>query len=283
MSARPRCSTGFAACRRSSSRYSGGVDSAYLAWVGDTRARRSGALRDGRQRELSGAASRHGARNGAATSASATRSSGPPSSSNPAYRANNTRSLLPLQARAVFTHLSALARERGFAAVADGNNADDRGDYRPGRRAAREFGVVSPLDDGRPDQGRHPRAVARSRAARTWDEPASACLSSRVPYFSEVTEEKLQAIERAKQALRALGLPRASRRAITATWRASSSAATSCRARSSRRWPTSIDRRLRALGFKFVTIDLQRLPPRQPERRNRSEALRHGCSQTLRS
>src|SRR2546423_1709543 len=80
-------------------------------------------------------------------------------------------------------------------------SADDRGDYRPGRQAAREFGVRSPLDEvnlGKTEI----RELSRHAGLPTWDEPASACLSSRIPYFSEVTDAKLRRIERAEQALR---------------------------------------------------------------------------------
>lgn len=104
----------------------------------------------------------------------------------------------------LYTHLARMARARGFAAVADGSNADDRGDYRPGRQAAREHGVVSPLDDaglGKDDI----RALARAAGMSTWDEPASACLSSRIPYGSTVTDAKLRQVERAEDAVRALG------------------------------------------------------------------------------
>ena len=88
--------------------------------------------------------------------------------------------------------------------VVDGNNADDRGDYRPGRQAAREFGVRSPLDDVDLTKDEI-RELSRLAGLPTWDEPASACLSSRIPYHSEVTDEKLRTIERAEDALRALG------------------------------------------------------------------------------
>lgn len=75
----------------------------------------------------------------------------------------------------LYTTLTALARARRIAAVVDGSNADDRGDYRPGRQAAREHGVRSPLDEA----GLHKdeiRALAREAGLPTWDEPASACL-----------------------------------------------------------------------------------------------------------
>jgi uncharacterized protein len=104
----------------------------------------------------------------------------------------------------LYTALSALASSRGFAAIADGNNADDRADYRPGRAAAREFGVISPLDEADLTKAEI-RALSHAAGLPTWDEPASACLSSRIPYQSEVTEAKLRAIERAEEALRAMG------------------------------------------------------------------------------
>ena len=99
--------------------------------------------------------------------------------------------------------MSRIATGRG-AVIVDGNNADDRGDYRPGRQAAREFGVRSPLDevDLTKDEIRE---LSRRAGLPSWDEPASACLSSRIPYHTEVTDEKLRTIERAEQALRALG------------------------------------------------------------------------------
>src|SRR4029453_14994549 len=104
----------------------------------------------------------------------------------------------------LYTHLDAMARARGFAAVADGSNADDRGDYRPGRQGGREFGVISPLGESGLTKGEI-RALAKRARMSTWDEPASACLSSRIPYHSEVTNEKLRTIEAAERVLRALG------------------------------------------------------------------------------
>ncbi len=104
----------------------------------------------------------------------------------------------------LYSTLGALARARGFAVVVDGTNADDRGDYRPGRAAAREHGVRSPLDEV--ELGKEEiRALSRALGMSTWDEPASACLSSRIPHHIEVTAPKLQQIERAEAAVRALG------------------------------------------------------------------------------
>jgi len=103
----------------------------------------------------------------------------------------------------LYTHLSRMAAERG-AVVVDGNNADDRGDYRPGRQAAREFGVRSPLDEVNLSKAEI-RELSRVAGLPTWDVPASACLSSRIPYHSEVTAGKLRMIERAEQAVASMG------------------------------------------------------------------------------
>jgi len=121
----------------------------------------------------------------------------------PEYRANPANRCYYCKTE-LYGHLARLASARGFAAIADGSNADDRGDYRPGRQAAREFGVISPLDEVGLTKTEI-RALARDLGLPTWDEPASACLSSRIPYHSEVTGEKLRTIERAETALRALG------------------------------------------------------------------------------
>jgi uncharacterized protein len=100
--------------------------------------------------------------------------------------------------------LTQMASARGFATIVDGTNADDRGDYRPGRQAAREFGVRSPLDEVGLTKDEI-RDLSHRAGLPTWDEPASACLSSRIPYHSEVTDEKLRLIERSEEVLRAFG------------------------------------------------------------------------------
>jgi uncharacterized protein len=104
----------------------------------------------------------------------------------------------------LYTRLTQLARARGFAHVADGTNADDRGDYRPGRIAAKQFGVRSPLDEAGMTKDEI-REQSRRAGLPVWDEPASACLSSRIPYHHEVTPKKLRQIERGEDALHALG------------------------------------------------------------------------------
>jgi len=105
----------------------------------------------------------------------------------------------------LFSKLRVIADTEGLAHVIDGNNRDDRGDYRPGRQAAREQGVRSPLDAVGLTKA-DIRALSRAMGLPTWDKPAYACLSSRFPYGTEITREKLRQVEAAEEELRKLGL-----------------------------------------------------------------------------
>lgn len=104
----------------------------------------------------------------------------------------------------LFGVLLRLRDELGFSAVAYGVNADDTGDFRPGHRAARERGVLSPLLDAGLGKAAI-RALSREAGLPTADLPASACLSSRLPYGTEVTPERLRQVDRAETLLRAMG------------------------------------------------------------------------------
>lgn len=104
----------------------------------------------------------------------------------------------------LFTQMEALARSRGFAAIAYGINADDTHDFRPGHRAAAEHKVLAPLLDCGLTKAEI-RALSRRAGLPTWDRPASACLSSRVPHGTPVTPEVLGQIERGEAVLRRLG------------------------------------------------------------------------------
>jgi uncharacterized protein len=148
-----------------------------------------------------------------------------------------------------------MARERGIEAIFDGNNADDRGDYRPGREAAREFGVRSPLDEAHLTKA-DIRTLSRAAGLPTWNEPASACLSSRIPYLSEVTTDKLQMIERAETLLHDHGFRLCRVRHHGDTARLELDPADMPRALEE---PTrsAILRELGAIGFRYVTLDLQ--------------------------
>jgi uncharacterized protein len=173
---------------------------------------------------------------------------------NPDYRANEPDRCYYCK-QELFTHLTALARDRGIAAVLDGANADDRGDYRPGRKAARELGVRSPLDEADLSKAEI-RELSRRAGLPTWDEPASACLSSRIPYHSEVTAEKLAMIERAEDALIALGFRVCRVRHHGDVARVELGPDEMARALE----PATRDaivRDLKAAGYRYVTLDLQ--------------------------
>jgi len=104
----------------------------------------------------------------------------------------------------LFTQLDKTARERGIAHVVYGVNVDDLGDYRPGQRAAKLHQVKAPLVDAGLTKAEI-RELSRIAGLSTWDRPASACLSSRVPYGTPVTPETVHTVERGEEAIRALG------------------------------------------------------------------------------
>jgi uncharacterized protein len=155
----------------------------------------------------------------------------------------------------LFSTLAIIARDRGFATIVDGLNADDLGDYRPGRQAASEHSVRSPLMEAGLNKAEI-RELSRKAGRPTAEQPASACLSSRFPYGVAITEEKLRMVDRGEESLREMGfkvfrvrhheemvriefgpedLPRALNLEVAAQL-------------------VSI---FKAIGYKFVTIDLE--------------------------
>lgn len=104
----------------------------------------------------------------------------------------------------LFTVMESFASENGYTHVAYGVNVDDQGDFRPGQKAARRHGVVAPLLEAGMTKA-DIRELARQAGLRVWDKPASACLSSRIEYGRPVTPEALSQVERGEDALRALG------------------------------------------------------------------------------
>jgi pyridinium-3,5-biscarboxylic acid mononucleotide sulfurtransferase len=172
----------------------------------------------------------------------------------PEYRANPADRCYFCK-QELYTQLSRVARGRGLPVIVDGNNADDRGDYRPGREAARQFGVRSPLDEAGLTKAEI-RTLSRAAGLPTWDEPASACLSSRIPYASEVTGEKLRVIDAAENLLRDLGFRVCRVRHHGDTARLEMDPADMRHALDDEVRATIL-RELRALGFRYVTLDLQ--------------------------
>ncbi len=121
---------------------------------------------------------------------------------NPLYVANNADRCYHCKDE-LFDQMDSLARSRQFAAIAYGINADDTRDFRPGHRAAHEHHVLAPLLDAKLTKSEI-RFLSQRAGLSTWNRPASACLSSRVPYGTAVTPELLDKIDRAEAVLRAL-------------------------------------------------------------------------------
>ena len=232
--------------------YSGGVDSAYLAYIASrTLGDRAVAVTADspsypeRHRQLAFRIARDfGLRHEVVHTRELDR---------PEYRANPVNRCYYCK-HELYTHLSRIAAQRG-AVIVDGNNADDRGDYRPGRQAAREFGVRSPLDEVNLTKDEI-RALSKRAGLPTWDEPASACLSSRIPYHHDVTDEKLRTIERAEDALRRLGFRVFRVRHHDELARLEISRAEMARALEED-MATAIVRELKAVGYRYVGLDLQ--------------------------
>lgn len=122
----------------------------------------------------------------------------------PRYAANPTNRCYFCKTE-LWSQLAPIAAARGFACVVDGTNADDLTDYRPGARAAAERGIRSPLAELGITK-LEIRALSRLRGLPTWRQPSAPCLSSRIPYGTAVTADRLRRIEAAEAALRALGI-----------------------------------------------------------------------------
>jgi len=121
---------------------------------------------------------------------------------NPQYVANNADRCYHCKSE-LFVEMEALASARNFAALAYGVNTDDMQDFRPGHRAAREHQVLAPLLEAELNKTEI-RELSRQERLPTWDRPASACLSSRLPYGTPVTVHNLSQVERGEAILRAL-------------------------------------------------------------------------------
>jgi len=233
--------------------FSGGVDSAYLAYVandelGDRALAVTGdsASYPTFQRELADQlTTQFGIRHRIISTEEFEDSN---YTSNPANRCYYCKSEL-------YTKLDRLKREDGFDVICDGTNADDVGDYRPGRQAAREMGVRSPLLECGMTKS-DIREMSRRAGLPTWDQPASACLSSRVPYGQIVTIEKLSMIDKAEMALKELGFRQVRVRHHGDVARIEVAEAEMPRALDAE-LAARMSAALRALGFKYVTLDLE--------------------------
>ena len=173
---------------------------------------------------------------------------------NPAYARNDATRCFHCKDE-LFTVLESYREARGFEAIAYGVNADDEGDFRPGQQAAREHHVLAPLLDAGLTKVEI-RELARQAELRVWDKPASACLASRMEYGRAVTAEALSVIERGEDALRRLEFKQFRVRHHGEIVRIEIARDELPRALTPEmaRQLTAI---FKALGFKFVTLDLE--------------------------
>jgi uncharacterized protein len=155
----------------------------------------------------------------------------------------------------LFTLMEELRLARGFDAIAYGVNLDDQGDFRPGQKAASARHVVAPLLDAGLSK-EEIRALARSAGLRIWDKPASACLSSRIEYGRPVTREALDVVEKGEDAVRMLGFQQFRVRHHGEIVRIEIAREELKRALDPA-MAVEFTRIFKGLGFKFVTLDLE--------------------------
>jgi len=173
---------------------------------------------------------------------------------NPLYRANAGDRCYYCKDE-LFTVLDRLAKARGFKAIAYGINRDDTTDFRPGHRAASEHRVLAPLLDAGMRKTEI-RLLSQRAGLPTWDRPASACLSSRLPYGTEVTPERLALVEKGEAALRELGFRQFRVRLHDKLARVEIAPDELARAMTPE-MGLAIAERLKAAGFLYVALDLE--------------------------
>lgn len=155
----------------------------------------------------------------------------------------------------LFGKLRSLAEAEGYGRVVDGTNADDVGDYRPGRKAAAELGVRSPLLEAGLGK-REIRELARLRAIPIWDKAAAACLASRFPFGRTLSVEGLRRVDRAEEILRKLGLRQVRVRDHGDVARIEVGAEELDRLVSPEARAAAV-RGLKELGYRYVALDLE--------------------------
>lgn len=233
--------------------YSGGVDSAFLAWAAHESL--------GQRMRAVIADSPSLARTHLEDAVAFAREHGIPVDvvetrelENPAYARNDSMRCFHCKDE-LFAVLEQYCEANSLTAIAYGVNADDQGDFRPGQKAAHEHRVLAPLLDAALTKAEI-RVFARQAGLRVWDKPASACLSSRIEYGRPVTPEALNAIERGEDALRRLGFRQFRVRHHGDIARIEIAGDEMARALTEEmaREFTAI---FKSLGFKFVTLDLE--------------------------
>jgi uncharacterized protein len=154
----------------------------------------------------------------------------------------------------LYTKLQNMAIARGFRYVVDGNNLDDTRDYRPGRQAGRELEIRSPLIEAQLNKAEI-RELSQRLELPTWNQAASACLSSRIPYGSPVTPEKLRMIDEGEEILRALGFNQTRVRHHGDTARIEIAPKEMANVLTVEMF-AALSREFKRIGFRFVTVDV---------------------------
>ena len=233
--------------------YSGGIDSAFLAWTAHQ------ALGDQMRAVIADSASL--ARTHLQDAIAFAREHSIPLEvvetkelENPDYARNDASRCFHCKDE-LFTVFEQYCAEHEFDAIAYGVNADDQGDFRPGQQAAKEHQVLAPLLEAQLTKSEI-RELARQAGLRVWDKPASACLSSRIEYGRAVTPEALQAVEQGEDFLRSIGF-----RQFRVRHHGDIVRIEIAREELPRALTAEMARELTAafkrLGFKFVTLDLE--------------------------
>lgn len=173
---------------------------------------------------------------------------------NPEYVANNANRCFFCKDE-LFTKLSAIAEREGYAWVVDGYNVDDLGDYRPGQQAARAHNVRSPFVEAGMGKAEI-RRLSRERDLPTWDKPAMACLSSRIPYGTPVTVDALEKIGLAEAYLRGIGIRQVRVRHHGDVARIETDL-DGMQVLMSEEHRSQMVVKLQAVGYRYVTMDLQ--------------------------
>jgi uncharacterized protein len=233
--------------------YSGGTDSAYLAWAAHC-AVGAGALAvtadsasipESHKRDAEAFAAQFGI----AHEYIETREF-----DNPDYTQNNPDRCFHCKDE-LFTRLEQVGRERGFEHIVYGVNLDDLGDYRPGQGAATQHRVAAPLADAGLSKA-DIRELSRVAGLPTWDRPASACLSSRIPYGTPVTIETVKTVEAGEEQIKALGF-----RQFRVRFHGDVVRVEIAREEMAKALTLEMAARFteifKALGFKYVTLDLE--------------------------
>ncbi len=233
--------------------YSGGVDSAFLAAAAnDTLGERalavtanSPSLAPSELREAEELAQRLGLNHRVIHTREVERED---------YQANNPNRCFFCKDE-LYTHLSRFAPEEGYDWIANGTNVDDLGDFRPGLNAAKQYGVRSPLVEAELTKAEI-RELSRGMGLPTWDKPAQACLSSRIPYGTVVTVEALTRIAQAEEFLHGLGIRQLRVRHHDNVARIEVEATDLAKLVDESVRQRVVDR-FREIGYSYVTLDLQ--------------------------